>query len=117
MNYAQKLGYIVVGGVIATVGMIVASVFSPNLIAQNEIVDRIRCKSLVVHDEEGNAAVFLSTNENGGLIGVNGKGGMPVVFLSAEGDGGRVDVKDGETGYFAVSVLADEDGGRVRVSE
>ena len=114
MNQKQKLGYMALGAGIMAIGIIIGQVITPDIEAQsNGVFDEIQCTRLTVVDKQGDLAVLLATDEDGGLVGVYGKDGESVGMGISE-HGGFVGVygKDGES----ASMTTDEDGGRIVVA-
>ena len=112
MNYVQKLGYIALGGVIAIAGMMAASVFTPNLVAQKDVFDEIRCRKLVVENADGKFAVRLGIDQGSGVVAVRDRTGNYGVSLHAAEGGGGIDI-DGKKS--AMSLIANQLGGIVTV--
>ena len=81
MKYREKLGYIIVGGVLMLVGMLTAGLFSP-LGSQSQSdgnFGKITCMELEVVSPNGTVAVSLSSNpfigpDMGGHVAVNSFG-------------------------------------------
>lgn len=70
MKAIERLGFMVLGGVLVLMGMC----FSPflPLTAQNDRFGNITCTGLRVIDQEGNELIHLSTDEGGGDLVVRG---------------------------------------------
>ena len=95
MNHRQKLGYTVLGAVIMLVGMGVGLLLTPPLTAQRDgVFDEIRCRTLVVQDKDGKAAVLLAAHEEGNTVSVLDKSEKTTVLLKASEESNGVAVLD-----------------------
>ena len=117
MKYREKLGYIVLGGVLMLVGMLAAGLFSP-LGAQSRSkgnFDVITCRVLRVVNSDGKGQVTLSTFENNAFVSVHDKDGEVMVMMSAtEEYGGDIRVF-GKNKKAEARMDTTEKGGRFRV--
>ena len=111
MNTKQKLGYMVVGGLLVAAGMII----SP-LNAKIDKFGEIVCTRLAVVDVEGNERIILGTkflNEEGHpALRVVDANGEPRVLFTTDANGGSV-VATGYDGKSAASLRIGERGGEV----
>ena len=114
MNFQHKLGYIVLGSVIAIVGMMVGSVLVPQLVAQHETVSNVICRELTIVDGAGNPVVRLGDGANGGSVEVMHREGATVINLGVMDSGGAVGVANIE-GEIGVGMRADDGGNDVFV--
>jgi len=70
-----------------------------NVESQVATQEEIRARSIVIVNDAGKPVIMLSANEDGGIICVGNKDGIPVAKLSADSrteGGGRVDVFNGD---------------------
>lgn len=89
MNFRHKFGYIALGGLLMLIGMMVSSIFMPNLFAQRDRFGEIECTNLRVVDKEGNVKVLISSDESGRYSSKD----REAVFIGADLRGGIVDIK------------------------
>ena len=89
MKFRHKFGYIALGGLLMLIGMIVSSIFMPNLFAQRDRFGEIECTNLRVVDKEGNVKVLISSDESGRYSSKD----REAVFIGADLRGGIVDIK------------------------
>ena len=121
MNTKQKLGYMLVGGAIVVIAMLIGVSISPLMARHNHFSDvtctnltvtgKIRCTALgVVDKDERTILVALGSNENGGMVGVYDKAteSSGTVSLQIDSEGGALLVS-GEHGK--IGILSDEEGG------
>ena len=93
MNYKQKLGYVALGGVLMLIGVIVASVVTPILMAQKEVFGEITCTGLRVVNQDGKEVIRLRISESdSGFVEVLNNAETPAVYLMGDSDGGSVRV-------------------------
>ena len=103
MNTITKLRYMVCGGLLVAVGILIGVVCVSPLTAQNDKFGIITCTALTVVGEDGNATVKLGSGEHGGEVDVFGK--------ASSGHDGKFIIPSA-----AVSLSATESGGDVSVS-
>lgn len=100
MKYREKLGYMILGGLIGIFGLAVGLCVSP-LTAEKDTFGHITCSGLKVVNSNGIAVVDLTLDgldKDTGLIMVRDRNGAPRVWLSCLSvSGGRVGVS-GEKG-------------------
>ncbi len=95
MNTKQKLSYMVVGGIIGVVGMVIGmSVLSVSAARDN--FGDIECTSLRVVDKDRRSVVEISAFGHGGIVRVRGHDGMTRAALSVGANGGVVAVSDND---------------------
>ena len=93
MKYREKLGYIVLGGVLMLVGMLAAGLFSP-LGTQSRSkgnFDMITCRMLRVEGSNGIGRVVLAAFEdNAGYISVHDKDGGVMAMMGSTEEGEKL---------------------------
>ena len=97
MEYARKIGYIALGGIIAVAGMFAAWLFTPSIIAPTddiEVLDRIVCKELAIVDDTGKIGVSMTKNKNGGIVTCLNDTGKDVATVAGLRAGGEFRIKD-----------------------
>ena len=111
MKVKDRFGYMVLGGVIVALALIVTS-YGSRLSAQKDVFGEITCTGLTVLDPDGRQVIRLMVDDLGGLIGVLGKNGVLASAMGSDKDGGRVEVfgKDEKPRAF---LDVDEHGGMV----
>lgn len=110
MNFQRNLIYIALGAAIMFLGM-------SNTRRPNATFDTVKCKQLLIVDEEGNARVIVSTDDKGGIIGVYDKDretSTHKVGLLIGEHGGAITVT-GNNG--AINLLTNETGGTVAIGD
>ena len=113
MKYREKLGYIVLGGVLMLVGMLAVNL-TP-LTAQKDTFGRITCTGLKVVNPDRTTAVELSIADHGGTVVVRGKDGKIAAAMTIEEYGGTVVVR-GKDRKSTAGMNINEDGGNVAVA-
>lgn len=119
----HKLRYMALGGLLMFIGMLMASVLMPSLVAQRDKFGEIECTKLTVVDggdifvwgEDLTSAVILGTRDTGGFIRVYGKDGPGTgvgIYGYEHGGGVNVYGKDRKSG---VTLRVTEHGGHVQV--
>ena len=72
MKRTYKLSYIALGGVLMLIGMMTATVITPNLVAQRngDTFGKITCTELEIVDENGQTGIRLYTRKHipGGIV-------------------------------------------------
>ncbi|MDE0185402.1 MAG: hypothetical protein OXP71_08070 [Candidatus Poribacteria bacterium] len=126
MKYTHKLAYMTLGGFLMLIGMITATMFLPNLVAQQSdsqtastegdhqhitTFKTIVCNKIIVVDRTGRPAVFLDAN-NGGNASLWGKKGIPTITLSSINNAGRLHIYD-KTGQPVIDLHTTDTGGTV----
>ena len=91
MKVKDRFGYMVLGGVIVALALIVTS-YGSRLSAQKDVFGEITCTGLTVLDPDGRQVIRLMVDDLGGLIGVLGKNGVLASAMGSDKDGGRVEV-------------------------
>ena len=114
MNYRQKLGYMAVGGVLMLIGMVAASIITPNLVAQKDVFGEITCTKLKVSDANGNPVVVLLAGERGGRVAVSDKSGHPGIALGIYENGGSIHIWN-KSLKQVVGLIASDQGGKIAV--
>ena len=113
MKTKQKLCYMVVGGALVAVGMVVALLAVPPVTAQRDKLDMIQCSQLEVVDADGVVGIVLSMGEHGGRVDVLGNDDISKVALDVTTEqGGTIALRD-KDGRLGVSLFNGEYGGRV----
>ena len=98
MNFKQKLAYMGLGFLFASVSYILANLLGDvDAQGQQTVIDTIVCRKIAVVDAEGNPAIILRVDEDGGRVAVYGKDGKSRAALSIDEGGGRV-VTTGKNG-------------------
>ena len=117
MKYREKLGYIVLGGVLMLVGMLAAGLFSP-LGAESRSkgnFDEISSRKIRIVDSDGKVRVALVAVENVGLVSVyNGDGEVMAMMSATDEFGGDIRVI-GKDGKSEARMRLNELGGEVGV--
>lgn len=113
MKATNRFGYMVFGGVIVVLALIVTS-YGSRLSAQKDAFGEITCTGLTVLHPDGRLAVRLTADDLGGLIGVLGKDGVLASAMGSDRNGGRVEVF-GKDEKSKASLVVDELGGMVAV--
>ena len=128
MKYTHKLGYMALGGFLMLIGMITATMFLPNLAAQqsdsqtasteggDEHITKFKtvmCNKLVVVGKSGIPAIFLDANNGGNAIFRDNKG-TPTITLSSINNAGRLYIHD-KTAQPVVDLHTTDNGGIVAV--
>ena len=103
MNTITKLRYMVCGGLLVAVGILVGVVCVSPLTAQNDKFGKITCTGLTVLGEDGSVAVKLDSYKHGGEVEVFGK--------ASSDHGDKIIIP-----RAAVSLSATESGGDVMVT-
>lgn len=120
----SKAVYMALGAVLGIGGMVIGMTLSP-VTAQNDSFGEITCTGLKVVNADGHEQLWLTVDENGGMVRILAKNGMPVALINTVGTGGRVTLTskflhfEGEEligGRQIVSMGIDENGGHVSVS-
>ena len=113
MNTKQKLSYMVVGGIIGVVGVVIGmSVLSVSTAWDK--FGEIECTSLTVVDKDGRSVAEISAFKHGGIVRVRGYDGVSRVALSVGENGGVVAVSDND-GMPRASLYVKAHGGVVTV--
>ena len=116
MKYREKLGYIVLGGMVMLVGILASGLFSP-LGAQNEVNDvafrEITCRKIMVVGSDGKVHVVMSAGKDGGLVGVFDNDGDPRAGMFADEESGSVNVYGNGNDKIRASVGVTADGNGV----
>ncbi len=116
MRYREKLGYMVLGGILMLVGMLAAGLFSP-LGAQTEsdvTFGKVTCGELKVMDRYGRTAVVIKPYSHGGMVQVNGTDENSFVLMAIGTRGGMVRVLGKDDNSEALMWI-DERGGEMVV--
>ena len=129
MKYMYKLGYITLGGFLMLIGMMMASVFLPNLVAQRSdsqmgstegdeehvtTFETVMCNKLMVVDGLGRLAVLLDATDNGGAASLWDNKGKPTINLYSIDNAGRVYLHN-KTGQPVIDLHTNDNGGTVAV--
>ena len=96
MQLRNKLSYIALSSLLMLIGMLASSVFMPNLFAQRDGFEEIRCARLNIVGNNRQPRVVITADENGGLVGVLNNDSLAQVGLYVTEDGGSVDVWDND---------------------
>ena len=113
----MKRTYIALGGVLMLIGMMTATIITPNLVAQKnaDTFGNITCTELEIVDENGQTGIRLYTRKHipRGIVWVYDESGTQAIGLGVTNDGGAIDVCD-KSGEIAVRLGVTEDGGTVQ---
>lgn len=86
MKTRDRFGYMVLGGVITVVALIVTS-YDSHLSAKKEDFGEITCTGLTVLSPGGNGAIRLTVDDLGGLVGIYDKDGLLAASIGMDEDG------------------------------
>lgn len=126
MKYTHKLGYMALGGFLMLIGIITATMFLPNLVAQQSdsqtastkgddghitTFKTIVCNKIMIVDRTGRPAVLLDAN-NGGNASLLGNQGIPTITLSSINNAGRLHIYD-KTGQPVIDLHTTHTGGTI----
>ncbi len=126
-NVLRKIAYMVIGSLLTIIGYHFGNIENNTADAQektdNPIVDEIRCRHLLIVNEDGERVVSITTGDTAGGIGIYNNEGTEVVGLAAasHGSGGiELHNKDKkrvvQLGTYAdgrgALVISDKDGKR-----
>lgn len=117
MNHKQKLGYMALGAGVLALGIIIGQWVTPNIEAQhNGVFDKITCRKLWVVDDNGKAAIVLSSDKERNAVDVYDEQGNPAVSLGSTSEAHSLLVFD-EQGDQAVSLGSASTGNSVLVHD
>ena len=129
MKYTHKLAYMALGGFLMVIGMITATMFLPNLVAQQSdsqtantkgddehitTFETVRCNKLAVFDGMGRLAVLLDATDNGGTAILWDNKGKPAITMHSIDNAGRLYIHD-KTAQPVVALHTTNNGGTVTV--
>lgn len=129
MKYTHKLGYMTLGGFLMLIGMMMATMFLPNLVAQGSdsqmgstegdeehvtTFETVRCNKLAIVDGMGRLAVLLDANDNGGAASLWDNKGKPTISMYSIDNAGRIYLHN-KTGQPVIDLRTTDNGGTVAV--
>ena len=119
MNFKQKLVYMGVGFLFASMGYMLANyqnaVNAQDPPIQPQVIDQVICRRLRIVDTHGRTVLELhGRNEHGGQIGVYSQDGRQLFAAGADAMGGIVVVQGNEPNHIAVMAM-NRHGGHVSV--
>ena len=113
MQAKQKFFYMVTGAVLGVTILLIGMAVSPTT-AQRDKFGEITCTGLTVLNPNGTSAVIVGVDDDGGLVGVYGKGRESYAAMHIQEHGGIVGLYN-EYGESYAAMHVDEHGGRVNV--
>lgn len=124
MNFKQKLVYMLIGCLFTLAGYFLATLGSGGLTPQNasaqagdkQIIDEIVCRGLSIVNAENKIVVRLvaDAEDEGGMISISNKVGVPVATLSVIEEGGSLSIAD-KTGQAVAALIAEDEGGSLNI--
>ena len=95
VRYREKLGYMVLGGVLVLVGMFATGLFAliGAQIESDVTFGKVTCRELKVMDRYGRTAVVIKPYSHGGMVRVSGTDEKSFVLMAIETRGGMVRVR------------------------
>ena len=99
-NVLRKIAYMVIGSLLTIIGYHFGNIENNTADAQektdNPIVDEIRCRHLLIVNEDGERVVSITTGDTAGGIGIYNNEGTEVVSITTGDTGGGIGIYNNE---------------------